>query len=261
MSFLDSLVLGIVEGVSEFLPISSTAHLMLGSVLLGVSQSDFVKSFEIAIQLGAILAVVVLYWRTIFDLTLMAKIITAFIPTAAIGLVLYHFIKTYLIGNDVVALWALALGGVALIAFEWWHGRKADQDTEGVDDVTYKQALMIGVAQSIAVIPGVSRSAATIVGGLLMGLRRETIVKFSFLLAVPTMAAATGLDLLSSYQSFNSGDIGLIAAGFVTSFIVALVAIKWFLAYVRTHTFVPFGVYRIAVAALFWLFVFHSLQS
>lgn len=255
MTDLQALILGIVEGITEFLPISSTAHLMFTSSLLGLAQSDFVKTFEIAIQLGAILAVVVLYWRTIFDLKLMSKIITAFIPTAVIGLVLYHFIKTYLLGNVTAALWAVGLGGLVLIAFEWWHGKQVTADHEKVNDISYKQAAFIGVAQAVAVIPGVSRSAATIVGGLLMGINRETIVQFSFLLAVPTMAAATGLDLLKSYKDFSSADVTVLIIGFVASFVVALIAIKWFLGFVRKHTFTGFGIYRIVAALLLAFFL------
>jgi undecaprenyl-diphosphatase len=251
MSILQALLLGIVEGVTEFLPISSTAHLMFASSLLGLAQSDFVKSFEITIQLGAILAVVVLYWRTIFDFNLMAKLVVAFIPTAVIGLALYSVAKTYLIGNISLALWVLGVGGIALIAFEWWHGKRTTADHETVDEISYKQALVIGVAQSVAIVPGVSRSAATIVGGLLLGINRETIVTFSFLLAVPTMAAATSLDLLKNYQAFSSADFGVLAVGFVASFVVALVAIKWFLSYIRRHTFTNFGIYRIAAALIF----------
>ncbi|HEY6018732.1 MAG TPA: undecaprenyl-diphosphatase UppP [Candidatus Paceibacterota bacterium] len=256
MTDLQALILGVVEGITEFLPISSTAHLMFASSLLGLAQSDFVKSFEIAIQLGAILAVVVLYWRTILDWRLMSKIVTAFIPTAIIGLVLYHFIKTYLLGNTLAALWVLGIGGIVLIAFEWWHGKQATRDHETISEISYTQAALIGVAQSVAVVPGVSRSAATIGGGLLMGINRETIVQFSFLLAVPTMAAATGLDLLKSYKDFTSADVTVLAIGFVASFVVALIAIKWFMGFVRKHTFTGFGLYRIAAALVLFFLIF-----
>ncbi len=256
MNILQALILGIVEGVTEFLPISSTAHLMFASTALGLAQSDFVKSFEIAIQLGAILAVIALYWRALLDWRLLSKIVTAFIPTAVIGLALYTLVKTYLIGNVLLALWVLGLGGLVLIAFEWWHGKQATADHETVTEISYKQAAIIGVTQSLAIVPGVSRSAATIVGGLLMGINRETIVQFSFLLAVPTMAAATGLDLLKSYQDFTSADVTVLAIGFVASFVVALVAIKWFLGFVRKHTFTSFGIYRVVAAVAFFFLIF-----
>jgi undecaprenyl-diphosphatase len=254
MSFIDAFILGIVEGVSEFLPISSTGHLVLASSLLNIANSDFLKTFEIVIQLGAILAVVVLYWRSFFNIELLKRLIVGFIPTGIIGLALYKIVKTYLLGNNAVVLWALALGGVALIAFELWHKEHEDA-TSDVLNISYRQAALVGLFQAIAIIPGVSRSAATIVGGLLLGIKRATIVEFSFLLAVPTMVAATGLDLVKSAPLFSGADISALAIGLVTSFIVALVAIRWLLAYIRTHSFIPFGIYRIVVALLFFLVI------
>jgi undecaprenyl-diphosphatase len=249
MSIVQSLILGVVEGLTEFLPVSSTAHLMFASALLGLAQSDFQKSFEIIIQLGAILAVLVWYWREFLDWEKLKKIIIAFIPTGIIGLALYSFVKSHLLGNIPAALWALGLGGAVLIIFEWYYsGRDTDEE---VHALSYTQALWVGVAQSVAIIPGVSRSAATIVGGRALGLNRSTIVQFSFLLAVPTMAAATGLDLLKSYSAFTSADVGMLAIGFVVSFVVALVVIKWFLAWVRTHSFAAFGWYRVVAALVF----------
>lgn len=255
MTPIDALVLGVVEGITEFLPISSTGHLILGSALLGVANSDFTKSFEIIIQLGAILAVVVLYFKSFFDIEVLKRLIVAFIPTGLIGLALYHFLKTYLLGNEAVVLWSLALGGAVLIGFELWHQEKPEA-SDDVRTITYKQALLIGLFQSIAIIPGVSRSAATILGGLWLGIKRVTIVEFSFLLAVPTMAAATGLDVVKNISLFeNTGNFTELAIGFVVSFVVALVAIKWLLGYVRKHSFISFGVYRIIVALLFFFIV------
>jgi len=207
MTLLQALVLGIVEGLTEFLPISSTGHLILAAKLLGLAQTEFQKSFEIVIQLGAILAVVVLYWRSFLRPKVLAKVIAAFIPTGIIGLALYHLVKTYLLGNEMVVLAALALGGLVLILFELWHREPAGAVGE-VDSVTYLQAIGIGLFQALAIIPGVSRSGATIVGGLAMGLTRETIVEFSFLLAVPTMLAATGLDLIKNASSFSVAQSG-----------------------------------------------------
>lgn len=249
MGILEALILGIVEGITEFLPISSTAHLMFASELLGLAQSEFVKSFEIAIQSGAILAVVALYWRDFLNVPLLQKIVVAFLPTAAAGLLLYPFIKASLIGNIPVALGALALGGVFLIAFERWY--KPSINTP-LTALSYRNALIIGLVQSVAVIPGISRSAATIVGGLMLGLERKAIVEFSFLLAVPTMAAATGLDLVKSASLFSMNDFGILAVGFVASFVVALTSIKWILRYVQRHDFTAFGVYRIIAAGLFF---------
>jgi undecaprenyl-diphosphatase len=254
MTFVDSTVLGIVEGISEFLPISSTGHLILVSHLLHIEQSSFQKSFEIIIQLGAIASVVVLYFKSFFNVEILKKLFVAFLPTGIIGLLLYKIIKTYLIGNEMVVLWALLLGGVALIVFELLHKEKEDA-AQSITEVSYTQAALIGLFQSLAIIPGVSRSAASIVGGLLLGLKRSTIVEFSFLLAVPTMLAATGLDLAKNASLFSMDQFGILTIGFVTSFVVALVSIKFLLSYIRSHTFIPFGIYRIVIAILFFLFV------
>lgn len=254
MSLLESILLGVVEGVTEFLPISSTGHLILVTELLGIPHTEFQKSFEIIIQLGAILAVVCLYWRALLRPEIIKKLLVAFIPTAVIGFTLYSFIKSYLIGNPVVVVWALFLGGIALIVFELLHKEKESAVAE-VGQMTYFQAAAVGLAQTLAVVPGVSRSAATILGGLALGLKRTTIVEFSFLLAVPTMAAAVGLDLVRSAGAFSTDQVGLLAAGFVSSFVVALLAIKFLLAVVKTHSFIGFGIYRIGIVVLFWFFL------
>lgn len=258
MTILESIILGIVEGATEFLPISSTGHLILASSLLGVLQSDFVKTFEIAIQLGAILAVVVLYFKSFFDWRLVSKIAAAFIPTAVIGLAFYQVIKDYALGNSMLVLWALFIGGVVLIAFERWHGKREDVATPiAPQDITYRQAVLVGLAQAVAIIPGVSRSGATILGGLALGINRATIVEFSFLLAVPTMTAATGLALYKGGAiAFSTQEWVLFAVGFVTSFVVALATVYWFLAYIRHHSFTSFGVYRIVLSLAFFVFFF-----
>ncbi len=247
--FVQSLVLGVVEGITEFLPISSTAHLILVSDAMRIEQSEFQKSFEIIIQLGAILAVVVLYFKKFFNWEILKRLVVAFIPTGVIGAVLYVVVKKYLLGNTSVVLWALFLGGVFLLFFEKWHKEKEDAH-EDLATLPYVTCLWLGVFQAIAMIPGVSRSAATIVGGLVLGMKRKAIVEFSFLLAVPTMAAATGLDLLKSASSFSMNDVGLLAVGFVAAFVTAILAIKFFLSYVRNHTFNLFGWYRIGLVAL-----------
>lgn len=255
MTILDSAILGVVEGITEFLPVSSTGHLILAGELLGLPSTEFLKSFEIAIQLGAIMAVVLLYWRSFLDLGILKRILAAFIPTAVIGLLLHDLAKQYLLGNVTVVLVALAVGGVALIVFELLHKEK-EEAMQDVRSITYKQAVVVGIFQAIAIIPGVSRSAATIVGGLVMGIGRVAIVEFSFLLAVPVMATATGLDLLKSAGTFSSADFANLAVGFVVSFVVALISIRFLLQYVRKHTFIPFGIYRILAALVFFLLVF-----
>ena len=255
MTLMQAIILGIVEGITEFLPISSTGHLILTSRLLGLSQTDFQKSFEIAIQLGAIASVIVLYWRRFLELAVVSRVLVAFLPTGLIGFALYRIVKTYLFDSDVVVLWALGLGGVALIVFELLH-REGDDAVADVSSISYAKAFLIGVFQSLSMVPGVSRAGATILGGLFLGLSRTTIVEFSFLLAVPTMLAATGYDLFRNASSFAPEQFGVLAAGLIASFVVALLSIKFLLAFVRTRTFIPFGIYRIVIALAFALVIY-----
>ena len=251
MSLFHALILGIVEGITEFLPISSTAHLILTSHLLRIAESEFVKSFEIIIQLGAILSVVVLYWRRFWNWDVVKKLVVAVIPTGAIGLTVYKAIKGYLLGNIPVVLAALVVGGIALIVFERFQEQRTQIDAD-FSEITYRKAFLIGLFQAIAVIPGVSRSAATIVGGSLIGVSKRTIVDFSFMLAVPTMLAATGLELVKG-RSALAGHYDVLAVGFVVSFITAIVAVKSFLGYIKTRDFAAFGWYRIVLAAVYFL--------
>lgn len=243
MTILHSIILGIVEGFTEFLPISSTAHQVIVSHLIGLTETDFVKTFIIAIQLGAIAAVVVLYFKQFLrDWNTNKKVIVAFIPTAIIGFILYKLIKGVLLDNLGVIAITLLIGGVILILIE--RKTKLASVVE-LNQISYKQAFIIGCAQSLAVIPGVSRAGATIVGGLLLGIKREVIVTFSFLLAFPTMVAATGYDLLKSAGSFDSGQFYLLAVGAIMAFISAIIGIKFFLRIVNTKSLIPFGIYRI----------------
>jgi undecaprenyl-diphosphatase len=245
-----AVVLGIVEGVTEFLPISSTAHLILASRALGIGETEFLKSFEIIIQLGAILSVVVLYWTRFFHLEVLKKLVVAVIPTGVIGLTVYRVIKGYLLGNVAVVLTTLLVGGIALIVFE----RFQERDDRDVDfrEITYRKAFLIGLFQAIAVIPGVSRSAATIVGGSLLGVSKRTIVEFSFMLAVPTMLAASALELVKGRDAL-AGHFDVLAIGFVVSFVTAIAAIKSFLGYIKKRDFSAFGWYRIVLAVVFYL--------
>ena len=253
MDLFDAIILAIVEGLTEFLPVSSTGHTILAAALLNVGQTPFVKSFELSLEFGSILAVVVLYWRYFLQLEVLKRLFVAFIPTGAVGLLIYPFFKNVLFGNEEIVLWALLLGGIAIILFEL--GYKERSAIDDMSKIPYRYCLLIGAFQSLSVIPGLSRSAPTIMGGLLLGMKRQTIVLFSFLLAVPTMIAASGYDLVMSFSQFSSGDINLLLVGFVTSFLVAMPAIKFFLDYVRKHSFIPFGVYRIVLVAVFYFFV------
>ncbi len=255
MNLIDAFIFGIVEGVTEFLPVSSTGHLILTSRLLGLAQTNFLKSFEIAIQLGAILAVVVLYGRKfLIKGEVLKKVMAAFLPTAIIGFILYKLVKKMLLGNDQVVLWSLFLGGIFIIVFDLLH-REDKNATSEITKISYGQAMLIGLFQSIAIIPGVSRSAATIIGGLILGINRKTIVEFSFLLAVPTMAAATALDLVKNIHAFSSDQFSFLAVGFITSFVVAIASIKFLLFFIQRFNFIFFGVYRIVLVLLFWFVV------
>ncbi len=250
MELWQAIVLGIVEGLTEFLPVSSTGHLILVSSLMGIKQTEFQKSFEIAIQLGSILAVVFLFYGRLFsDIELWKRIVVAFIPTGVLGFLLYKFIKGYLF-NPFVVSFMLVLGGIVFILVERWlkdHPPKYGDE----DQIPYLKAFAIGLFQSLAMIPGTSRSGATIVGGLLLGLDRRTAAEFSFLLAVPTMFVATGYDLYKNHSQFSVENWQILTVGFITAFVSAVVAVKWFLGFVKKHSFVPFGIYRIAVGLIF----------
>lgn len=269
MTILQTIILGVVEGITEFLPISSTAHIMIAAEFLKISQSAFIKSFEIAIQLGAVFAVLSLYFRKmVSDPKIIAKIIAAFVPTALIGFGLYPFIKSHLIGNFQAVFWSLLIGGIILILVEIYENKKEARETAALaiseigntapsamsPDPSYIQAFGIGVVQALAVIPGVSRSAATIIAGRLFGLSKTTALEFSFLLALPTIAAATGYDAFKNASVFD-GNVHILVIGFIVSFLTAILTIKFLLAFVKNHSFISFGVYRIILAGLILLLI------
>ncbi|MEK7103959.1 MAG: undecaprenyl-diphosphate phosphatase [Patescibacteria group bacterium] len=256
MDILQAIILGVVEGITEFLPISSTGHLILANKLLGLTQTDFAKTFEIAIQGGAILSVVALYWKAFLNKEIIKRLFVAFLPTAILGFLLYKIIKGYLLNSEVIVLWALLLGGVALILLELFF--KSKQKENLIDDtlnIPFKKCFLIGCFQSLAMIPGVSRSGATIMGGLLSSISRKAIVEFSFLLAVPTMIAASGYDLLKSGASFSVNQVWVLLVGILVSFVVALLSIKFLIKFIQKNNFIPFGIYRIALAILFFLLI------
>jgi undecaprenyl-diphosphatase len=245
----NAVILGIVEGLTEFLPVSSTAHLILATHAMKIAETEFIKSFQIIIQLGAILSVVVLYWTKFWNWEMLKKLVVAFIPTGIIGLTVYKALKQYLLGNISVVLGSLFIGGIALLVFERY--KKHSEAEADFSEITYRKALLIGLFQAIAIIPGVSRSAATIVGGSMIGISKRTIVEFSFMLAVPTMLAASGLELLKNHSALSAGATPL-AIGFVVSFIMAIVAIKSFLGFIKNRNFTAFGWYRIALSVVYY---------
>lgn len=252
MDILQSFILASIEGITEFLPISSTGHLIIASKLLNITQTDFVKSFEISIQSGAILAAIFLYWREVLlNKKILKNVVFAFIPTALIGFILYKFVKTYLIGNLQLTLFMLVAGGVVIIFLERFFQKQSQRLK--IENLNAVQSLIIGAFQSLAVIPGVSRAAATILSGVGIGLERKEATKFSFMLAIPTMFAATGYDLLKSAGVFNSSERNILLVGFVVSFISAFLTIKWFISFVQTRTLIAFGVYRIIAGSVLLL--------
>jgi undecaprenyl-diphosphatase len=253
LTFLTAIILAIVEGITEFLPVSSTGHTILVAVLLGIDQTPFVKSFELVLEFGSIISVVVLYWRLFLNVEVLKRLIVGVIPTGIVGILIYRTFKNLLFGNEQIVLWALLIGGIFLIVFELRYKERATYDD--VSKIPYKHCFLIGVFQTLAVIPGLSRSTATITGGLVLGLKRQTIALYSFLLAVPTLIGASGYDLIQSMNQFTPNQDGLLLVGGVTSFLVAMVVIKLFLAYIKTKNFIPFGIYRIVVVILFYLVV------
>lgn len=254
MSYLHALILSIVEGITEFLPISSTGHLILASELLSIPQTEFVKTFEIAIQAGAILSVVVLYFQKFLkDREVVKRIIWTAIPTGILGFILYTAIKSYLIGNALITVSALFFGGIVIIIFEKYFKIKEGKGT--ITELSLKNSLLLGLIQTLSVIPGVSRSATTIFGGMFLGLSRKEATELSFLVAVPIMAAATGLDLLESYRNFTVQEFSILSFGVIASFVAAYGTVKWLLQYVKTHDFMYFGIYRIILALIFYFFV------
>ncbi|HAU4329980.1 undecaprenyl-diphosphate phosphatase [Citrobacter freundii] len=267
-SLLVAAILGVVEGLTEFLPVSSTGHMIIVGHLLGF-EGDTAKTFEVVIQLGSILAVVVMFWRRLFGLIgihfgktphegtgkgrlTLGHILLGMIPAVVLGLVFHDMIKSLF--NPINVMYALVVGGLLLIAAECLKPK--EPRAPGLDDMTYRQAFMIGCFQCLALWPGFSRSGATISGGMLMGVSRYAASEFSFLLAVPMMMGATALDLYKSWSFLTTADIPMFAVGFVTAFVVALVAIKTFLQLIKRISFIPFAIYRFIVAAAVYVVFF-----
>ena len=250
MTLFQSILIALVEGLTEFLPISSTGHMILASTAMGIHEDEFVKTFEVFIQLGAILAIALMYIKRFFrNLTIYFKLITAFLPTAVVGFLAYDYIKAYLF-NPIVVSVSLILGGIILIFIDKKVAAQGSTVVE-LEDISYKNAFFIGLCQCLSMVPGTSRAAATIIGGVFNGLDKRQATEFSFLLAVPTMLAAGGYDLLKADLAFTSEQLMLLGIGFMVAFASAWGAVKLFLTYVSTHGFTSFGWYRIGLGIVF----------
>lgn len=249
MDVFHSVILGLVEGATEFLPISSTGHLIVLSQWLGLEQTEGNKAFEVIIQLAAILAVVANYKErfTFKHFRLWCQVFVAFLPVAVVGFVFRHQIKAMFSVSVVATMFIV--GGVIFLLTERWIKHKSPS-VESLENLTFKQALWVGIAQIFALIPGTSRAGSTIVGALLVGLSRKASAEFSFLLALPVMMAASGYDLLSNYKEFSGEQWMPLAIGFVVAFLSAFVVMKLFMVFLQRFTFVAFGWYRIVFGGL-----------
>lgn len=250
MNIIQTIILAIIEGLTEFLPISSTGHMILASYVMKIHENEFVKTFEVAIQLGAIMAIALMYVKRFFQsLDIYLKLIVAFLPTAVVGFLAYDFIKAYLF-NPVVVSISLIIGGVILILLDKTVVQKEKQIVS-LEQIPIKNAFFIGLMQCLSMIPGTSRAAATIIGGVFNKLDKTQATEFSFLLAIPTMFAATGYDLLKTDINFTSEEITLLLIGLVFAFISAWFAVKIFLKIVENYGFKYFGYYRILLGLIF----------
>ena len=253
MTIIDAIILGIIEGLTEFLPVSSTGHMILASAMMKINEESFVKTFEIAIQLGAILSVLTVYYkRFLVSTDIYVKLLVAFIPTGVIGFLAYKTIKAYLFNPFTVSI-ALIAGGVLLISLDKWSEKKKSVYLT-TDHISYRGAFKIGLIQCFSMIPGISRAAATIFGGVSAGFDRKQAAEFSFLLAIPTMFAATGYDLLKTGMAFSNDEWVLLLIGGVFAFVSALIAVKAFIAFLTRYGFKHFGYYRIILGVLFLIF-------
>jgi undecaprenyl-diphosphatase len=257
MSYIQAIILAIIEGLTEFLPVSSTGHMILAQSLMNVKDPEFAKTFEIVIQLGAILAILLLYIKRFFvGINIYLKLFVAFIPTGIIGLLAYKIIKHYLFNPFTVSI-SLIIGGVILIVLDKWTEQK-ESEYKQVEDISYSGAIKIGLIQCLSMIPGISRAAATILGGVFSGFNRKQAAEFSFLLAIPTMFAASGYDLLKEHDNIHSSDITLLVFGGFIAFVVAIIAVKGFIAFLTKYGFKHFGYYRIILGVLFLVYALYT---
>jgi len=245
MHIFQAIIIAIVEGITEFLPVSSTGHMIITQKLLGIEPDTFVKLFTVNIQFGAILSVIILYWKRFFQsFDFYVKLFVAFLPAAILGFLFSGYIDRMLESVLVVAI-SLVLGGVILLFVDSWFNKPSEDQK-----ISFPNAIIIGLFQTIAMIPGVSRSAATIVGGLTQKLSRKNATEFSFFLAVPTMFAASAYEMIKSYKAIQPQHINILIIGNVVAFLVAMLAIKGFVAFLTKHGFKVFGYYRIIVGAI-----------
>jgi undecaprenyl-diphosphatase len=259
MNIFHSVVLGIVEGLTEFLPISSTFHLLFTTKILGLPETEFSKFFNVFIQAGAILPVIFLFGNEWFkDRSQLQKVAVSFIPTALIGLLLHKVIKDVFFESSLLMIGMFIVMAGVFFAIEWLVQKKKLKLHRSIADLTYLQAAMIGIAQAVAVIPGVSRAGAVIVAMMLLGMRRDQAAKYSFTLAVPTILAAAALDVVKTNPAIvtDSGNLIVLAVGFGAAFVSSFVIIKWFISYLRQNSLHVFGVYRIIVGGVFLLLGF-----
>jgi len=257
MSFLQAVIIAIIEGLTEFLPVSSTGHMILAQSLMDIQDKDFAKTFEIVIQLGAIMAVLLLYIKRFFvGINIYLKLLVAFLPTGIVGFLAYKIIKHYLFNPFTVSI-SLIIGGVMLILLDKWSEQKTSEYKE-VKDISYAGAFKIGLVQCLSMIPGVSRAAATIFGGIFSGFNRKQAAEFSFLLAIPTMFAASGYDLLKEHENITHENIKLLLTGAIVAFIVAIIAVKGFIAFLNKYGFKHFGIYRIIIGVLFLAYALYA---
>lgn len=249
MSIIHAIILAIVEGLTEFLPVSSTGHMIITSAILGIGEENFTKIYTVNIQFGAILSVIILYWKRFFtSINFYIKLFVAFLPAAVIGFLLGDQIDM-LLENVVVVACSLVLGGIVLLFIDKW----INNNTEESGEITYKQAFITGCFQCIALVPGVSRSASTIIGGMTQKLTRKAAAEFSFFLAVPTMFAASAYKLLKGYKDIHQEDITILLIGNAVAFVVAILAIRFFIGFLTKHGFKLFGYYRIALGLVLLL--------
>jgi undecaprenyl-diphosphatase len=254
MDIFQAIIIGIIEGFTEFLPISSTGHMIVASEFFGLQEGELIKAYEVIIQFAAIMAVMLIYRDKISfkQIELWQKLILAFLPLAIIGFIFKDHIKA-LFSIDVVAIMFI-VGGVIFLVVEKFY-KEEESHVVTVESVSYKQALWVGLAQVFSLIPGTSRAGATIIGGMLTGMDRKTSAEFSFLLAIPVMAAVSGYDLLKHYQDFADANWLAFIVGFVVAFVVAYATIKLFLAFLQRFTFVAFGIYRILFGVILLMVV------